>query len=150
MNFAGYKQSLELKQTEYKYISFDKIKCQFNPDVKAYWLGICGGYSIDATPYYHYLNTSSSFKYEQLMKSFGRTVDWIKDDIKKFDILYEDIKAKGFDHKKSIPELLENPVLENKYNDSYEIWEGHRRLSICKFLDIPVKVKVFNIVNLYM
>lgn len=136
-SFAEYRKTLTLIELGIVTIPIISIKCQFNPDFEDVWLKICGDYKIESTPYYHYLTTGSIDKYIELFRGYGRTEGWITQNIIKFKALTEDISKNGI---KELPIVLVKPIIHNEHNDEYEVWEGHRRLSIALFNGIQQKV----------
>lgn len=146
MKYSDYRKTLKLKQVGIEYIDITKIKCQYNPDYEKKWISICGlSYNINSTPYYEYLSTKKDFKYRKLMEAYGRHESWIDQNINKFNSLTKAIKSEIL-IPEYIPQVLISPTIKNKYNDSYEIWEGHRRLSICLFKRIKQKVRLCEII----
>jgi len=147
MSFSEYRRTLKLKTIDICYLDYDKISCQYNPDYENVWLKVCGGYKITDGLYYKQLiEWKDHKKYFELFRGYGRSLNWISNNITNFYLMMKDIDENGFDQKKELPVVLIKPILKNKYNDSYEIWEGHRRLSILKYLDIKQKVQLCEIV----
>ena len=147
MNFAKYLKTIKLEAIDIKHIPIDKISCQFNHDRYKHWIKTCGNsFSIRSGPYWEYLSTRSTKKYTKLFKLYGRSEVWITNNILKFQIMHGNIANHGFDEECGLPIILEEPVLPNEYNSTYEIWEGHRRLSICLYLGIKQRVKVCQII----
>jgi hypothetical protein len=108
---------------------------------------VCGtSLKIDTTPYYHYLKTGDDSQYRKLMSLYGRSEEWIDKNVIKFLCLFADVRRNGFDESKGLPVVLNKPIKANKYNDGYEIWEAHRRLSILHFLKRKQKVILCEIV----
>ena len=147
MTFAEYRRTLKLKTIDVCYLDYDKIYCQYNPDYEDIWIDVCGGYKIVDGLYYKQLTKwITHAKYYKLFRGYGRSDKWIERNFAKFFDLYMDIGNNGYDQKKDFPIVLNKPIIKNKYNDSYEIWEGHRRLSILKCLGIKQKVQLCEIV----
>jgi hypothetical protein len=147
VNFSQYRKTLKLETIGVKSIPIDKIKCQYNPDMYKHWVKVCGdSFSIESGPYWEYLNYRKTNKYKQLFKLYGRNELWILNNILKFNQLLESVRKDGFDESKGLPVVLETPVVKNKYNKGLEVWEGHRRLSICKYLFIEQRVKLCQII----
>lgn len=146
MNFSKYRKTLKLEYVDTLYIPLNKIKCQINVDFFKYWKRICGdSMEINSTPYYYYLKYRKIERYQDLMRAYGRSEKWIQRNIEKFFSLIKSISKKGFVGE--LPIVLEKPIIDNLYNKSYEIFEGHRRLSICLYNGIEQKVNLCRILN---
>lgn len=147
MNFSQYIKKLKLKTIDEVYIPIDTIKCQCNSDRYKYWVEACGS-SLDIKngPYWEYLMYKKLDKYKALFRLYGRSELWVTNNILKFQKLYEDISLHGFNEKKGLPIVLNKPVIPSDHNCGYEVWEGHRRLSICLYLGRKQKVRLCEIV----
>ncbi len=144
MKFAEHRRKLKLVPVKDVYIPLNKIKIQYNGDLHKAWKKVCGtSYRIDSTPYYYYLKHRRLDKYLELMRLYGRSDTWTTNNIAKFVQLVESIKENGYQGE--LPVVLEKPILENDYNNGCEVWEGHRRLSICLYMGIKQKVKLCRI-----
>ena len=144
MNFAQYRKTLRLEHVDTLKINLNLIKVQYNPDLFKHWQSVCGdSMEINSTPYYYYLKYRKVDKYFDLMRLYGRTDDWIKNNINKFFKLRESISKHGI---KELPVILTKPIINNEYSKDLEIWEGHRRLSICLYDGIQQEVKLCRIV----
>lgn len=139
MTFSEYRRTLQFDKLSIQEIPLNLIKCQYNFDYERVWLKVCGDYDIKSTPYYHYLLTGKTDKYFELFRGYGRSEVWITNNIIKFNALVDDIKKNGI---KNYPEVVDKPIVENRYSKAFEIWEGHRRLSIALFLNIKQKVQL--------
>ena len=73
--------------------------------------------------------------YWKLQRMYGRKHKWIKNKIKKFKQVHENILKEGFNENIS---ALETPLVKNKYNSGLEIYEGHHRVSIALALGLDV------------
>lgn len=147
MNFSQYRKTLKFKTISIKYIPIEKIKCQYNPDLVHHWRKVCGdSFSIKSGPFWEYLSYRKTDKYKKLFKLYGRNDIWITNNILKFQGMYETIRKNGFDENKELPVVLEKPVVSNCYNDSYEVYEGHRRLSICLYLGTKQRVRLCKVI----
>ena len=147
MKFSKYIKKLKLETIDIIHIPIKEIKCQYNPDRYKYWKEACGeSLEIVNSPYWEYLAYKKLDKYNKLFRLYGRSEVWTTNNILKFQAMYNDIAEHGFNNKKDLPIVLDNPVVENKYNNGLEIWEGHRRLAICLYLGIKQKVKLCKII----
>ena len=147
MNFSKHIKKLKLETIAEKYIPIDQIKCQYNSDRYKYWVKACGpSLAIKNGPFWEYLEYKKLEKYIALFRLYGRSDTWVTNNMLKFQRLYEEISLGGFDEKKGLPIVLNKPVVPNHHNCSYEIWEGHRRLSICLYLGRKQKVRLCKIV----
>lgn len=144
MNFSQYRRTLKLKHIDTLYIDSNLIKCQYNPDLFKHWKAVCGdSMEINSTPYYYYLKYRKTDKYEELMRLYGRSDVWTLNNINKFFALCRSVKKDGV---KEFPIVLNKPIIKNPYNNGLEIFEAHRRLSICLYKGIKTKVKLCRIV----
>jgi hypothetical protein len=145
MKFSQLRKTLKLETVKDVYIPLEQIKSQYNTDLHHHWENVCGdSYLINSTPYYDYLANKRLNNYIKLMRLYRRDKTWITNNISKFIQLSESIKEYGYQG--DLPVVLEKPIAENPYNDGYEIWEGHRRLSICLFYGIRQEVRLCRIV----
>lgn len=141
MIFSKHIKKLKLIHIESKVINLGNVKCQYNPDKYKHWIKVCGdSFTVQSSPFYHFLNAKNTQRYFDLFRLYGRSDVWVSNNILKFQGMYDDILANGFDSKKSLPIVLENPIIKNKYNSGYEIYEGHRRITICQYLNINQEV----------
>ena len=145
INFSKYRKKLKLKKVKTCYIPLSEIKCQYNPNLFRFWDEVCGHtMDLTTTPFYKYLMYKDIDPYKKLFNLYGRPETWITNNIMKFQQMTEEINKNGFCNE--LPIVLEKPVIKNKWNDSFEVWEGHRRLSICRYYNIEQKVKLCRIV----
>ena len=145
MTFSLYRKTLKLKVIKTCHIPLEEIKCQYNPDLFWAWEKVCGkSLLLSTTPYYDYMHYGRLDKYKELMKLYGRGETWIINNILKFQNLIDDIDKNSV---KELPVVLDKPIVKNKYNDSFEVWEGHRRLSICLYRGIKQKVKLCKVLK---
>jgi len=70
--------------------------------------------------------------YYRMQRLYGRDRSWIKNKMIGFINLLKRIEN---DADCDMMEILQNPLIKNKYNSSYEIWEGHHRASCFYVLD---------------
>jgi len=148
MNFAKYIKTLKLKTVGMVEVPIETISCQYNPDRYKFWREACGeSLDIKNGPFWEYLMYKKLDKYNRLFKLYGRSEVWVTNNILKFQKMYNDISVNGFDEKKGFPIILGSPVINNKYSKGHEIFEGHRRLSICLYLGIKQRVKLCKIIS---
>lgn len=127
-------------------IDIDKIKCQYSPTRIKLWASLMGTrdkdiLNIENSPHVNFLlnldklnkNNTTTYKYYKMHKINGKDHFWILDKINKFIELFNNIKNNGFNGN---IEILKKPIYKNDYNDGYEIWKGHHRLSCCHVLNI--------------
>ncbi len=108
-------------------ISLGQVKAQYNPERFHLWKSL------------HKENRKDK-SYRQLQRLYGRNNRWIDDKIKKFLDVFESIKNEGF--KESIM-IVERSLVTNKYNDGFEIFEGHHRVGCALVLnmkEIPCQI----------
>lgn len=147
MNFANYLKRIKLKHIGETYVPIESMRCQYNPDRFKYWDHVCGNsMTIQSSPFWEYLNYKKQDKYYDLFRLYGRTDEWIKNNILKFQVIYESIASKGYKKNKDLPVVLLRPIVENEYNNNFEIYEGHRRLTICLYLRLNQKVLLCEVV----
>jgi hypothetical protein len=145
------RENVKLVNIEILPVEIDKIHCQYNYDrFKLYREVVRKGcnyneiLNISESPHCDLLRNYIDNKekvfdnikksmYYRMHKLYGKNHKWTINKIKTFFNLYEDIKKRGF-----IGEivLINKPVVENKYNDGYEIYEGHHRTSCCYMLGL--------------
>jgi hypothetical protein len=119
-------------------ISPGKVKAQYNPERFHLWKSLHKGPEKEAlnmiySPHYRFLKNRKDKSYRQLQRLYGRNNRWIDDKIKKFLGVFESIKNEGF--KESIM-IVERSLVTNKYNDGFEIFEGHHRIACALVLNI--------------
>ena len=115
----------------------NKLKAQYNPERFHFWQRLHNGppnkvLHMRYSPHYRLLRTHTG-PYRQLQKYYGRNDKWINNKIIKFIDIYESIKKEGFLENIS---ALETPLVKNKYNRGYEIYEGHHRVAIALVLGL--------------
>jgi len=117
----------------------EKLKAQYNPERFHMWKSLHNGpkgeeLNMLYSPHYRFLRGHEE-AYWKLQRMYGRNNKWIKTKIKKFVGVFENIKKEGF-----IENLfaLEMPLVVNNYNEGFEIYEGHHRVSIALFLGLDV------------
>lgn len=114
-----------------------ELKAQYNPERFHLWRSLHTGPKKEVlnmmySPHYKFLCDRTDDTYRRLQRLYGRKNKWINAKIKKFLTTYESIKENGFIEK---VEILETPIVENPFNSSYEIFEGHHRVSCALFLE---------------
>jgi hypothetical protein len=121
-------------------IQINEIKCQYNPKRFDAWKSLHLGkiknvLDIEHSPHVRFLkeyidsgSVPKNSAYHKMHKLYGRNNIWINKKVITFIKLYNTIKTEGYN---GSVELLKQPKHKNKYNNSFEIWEGHHRCSIC-------------------
>jgi len=143
--FADILKKTRLQLVEIKQIPVANIKCQYNPDRFKFWEKVCGSsLNINTGPFWYYLETGNTCKYFEVFRGYGRSNKWIIRNIIDFNSLIKDVKKNGI---RELPLVLKKPLVKNDYNDGYEIFEGHRRLSIALHFNIRQKIKLCEVVN---
>ncbi len=139
MKFSKYRKTLKLRHVNTCHIPYEQIRCQYNPDLFKHWEYVCGdSLKINTTPYYYYLQYRKIDKYKLLFRLYDRSETWITNNIMKFLALIGSIEKNGYQGERPI--VLNKPIIKNPYHDQYEVWEGHRRLSICMYKKLKQKV----------
>jgi len=126
-----------------KVINIEKIKAQYNPDRFKFWRFLHKGPDQEVlnmlySPHYRFLKeyqeqiNIKNTTYYNLQKLYGRNDKWIINKINNFIELFESIKKYGCKEKITV---LSKPLVENKYNNNFEIFEGHHRLSCLLILN---------------
>jgi len=136
MNFSEYRRTLKIEEIGIVNIDYDNIHCQYNPDLINKYLSVADSLKLSDSPHYKFLKGDEK-PYTEMYRGYGRTEQWIDKKITEFSLLIINIIDYGI---KEIPEILIKPIISNRYNDSYEIWEGHHRCAIMMFLNLPMKV----------
>jgi len=116
-------------------IDIDKIKAQYNPDRFKFWQSLHKGPPKEVlnmlySPHYRFLSGNES-AYYKLQQLYGRNDRWIGNKINEFSNTFNSIQNEGI--RDSIC-ILNKPLVKNKYNDSFEIFEGHHRIACCLVL----------------
>lgn len=111
------------------------LDIKFSPHVK-----FLQQYVLNSTILQNNIEKTSYYKMQVL---YGRNIKKINTKIKKFIATFEDIKKNGF---KGSIQIFEKPMHANPYNDSFEIYEGHHRVSCCYVLHYDaIKAEIINI-----
>jgi len=139
MNFRQLVRTVDTKKYYFQMIEPEKLKAQYNPERFHMWKSLHNGpkgeeLNMLYSPHYRFLRGHEE-AYWKLQRMYGRNNKWIKTKIKKFVGVFENIKKEGF-----IENLfaLEMPLVVNNYNEGFEIYEGHHRVSIALFLGLDV------------
>ena len=138
MNFVALTKRVDTSNYYEKMTGPKILKAQYNPERFHLWKSLHKGPEKEVlnmlySPHYRFLKNRKDKSYYQLQRFFGRNNKWIKDKIKSFLNIFESIKNDGF--KESVM-IVEKPLIKNKYNSGYEIFEGHHRIACCLVLGI--------------
>jgi hypothetical protein len=144
-NFSQLIKGVNLNDYTEQVIDINKIKAQYNPDRFKFWKRLHIGPEKEVlnmvySPHYRFLNNRKDKSYYQLLKLYGRNKQWIQNKISQFTNLFDSIHNEGY---KDRIIILSKPLVKNKYNNSFEIFEGHHRVAcclICGLTNIPCKV----------
>lgn len=146
MNFSLLLKNINTDKYVISNININQIKAQYNPDRFKLWKSLHKGpepevLNMKYSPHYRllkqYIEQNKNIRdikntdYYKLQNLYGRNHKWIINKINKFIILYNSISIEGYKDKIII---LEKPIIKNKYNSSFEIFEGHHRVSCGIFL----------------
>jgi hypothetical protein len=144
MNFRQLVRTVDTKNFYLKKINPKELKAQYNPERFHIWKSLHRGPKSEVlnmlfSPHYRFLHhnylagNNKERAYYQLQRKFGRNDKWIRNKIKKFLDTYESIKKNGILENVS---ALEIPLVKNKHNKGFEIFEGHHRVSIALVLGL--------------
>lgn len=138
MKFTRLIKTVDTKDFKEQNVYLDKIKAQYNPERFHLWKSLHDGPEKEVlnmfySPHYKFLKDRDDRTYYKLQRLYGRDNKWIKAKVNKFLSVLESIKKEGF--KESIV-ILETPLVKNRYNNGFEIFEGHHRISCSIFLGI--------------
>jgi hypothetical protein len=139
MNFRELVRTVDTDKCYLSVIAPRKLKGQYNPERFHMWVSLHNGppgeeFNMKYSPHYRFLKGDEE-PYWKLQRMYGRKSKWIKNKIKKFRDVYESILKNGFIENVSV---LETPLVENKYNNGWEIYEGHHRVAIALVLGMNV------------
>ena len=114
-----------------------KLKAQYNPERFHMWVSLHNGpkgkeFDMKYSPHYRFLRGHKE-AYWKLQRMYGRNDKWIRNKINKFMGVFESVSRQGFIENIS---ALETPLVKNKYNRGYEIYEGHHRVAIALVLGL--------------
>ncbi len=138
MNFRRLVRTVDTSNFYLEMIDPKKLKAQYNPERFHLWKSLHNGSEKEAlnmiySPHYRFLKNRKDKSYYQLQRFYGRKDKWIKNKIDKFLDVFESIKKDGFTENISAVEI---PLVKNKYNKGYEIFEGHHRVACALVLGI--------------
>jgi len=138
MNFRRLVKTVNTKNYKLEMIEPIKLYAQYNPERFNLWESLHLGskkkvLNMIFSPHYRFLVNREDEAYYKLQRMFGRNNKWIRNKTEKFLSVYEDIKQNGFTENLMV---LKTPLVKNKYNKGFEIFEGHHRTSIALFLNI--------------
>ena len=154
MRFSNQTKNIDTSKYIIKKLHLNNIQAQYNPDRFRFWKSLHAGQDNEVlnmlySPHYEFLKKykinkhigeDNNTRYYKLQKLYGRNYRQIKNKILEFIKLFEDIKQNGC--KKEII-ILSKPIVKNKYNKGFEIFEGHHRITcllILKYKLINAKV----------
>lgn len=144
--FSKLTKSINLSEYEELSITVDKIKAQYNPDRFRFWKSLHEGPEEEVlnmiySPHYRLLKqyvdqgdaiqNLSKTPYYNLQKLYGRNDKWIRSKMLEFINLFANIRSEGYKNRIAV---LRKPLVKNKYNSGFEIYEGHHRLACCLVL----------------
>ncbi len=138
MKFVQLVRTVDINNYYESLVNPNKVKAQYNPERCHLWKSLHKGPEKEAfnmlySPHYRFLKYINNRSYYQLQRLYGRNDKWIQEKIKKFLGVFHSIRDEGF--KESLM-ILEKPLVKNKYNNGFEIYEGHHRVACALFLDI--------------
>lgn len=116
-------------------VDINQIKAQYNPDRFRFWKSLHNGpkgeeLNMIYSPHYKLLNGDER-AYYKMQKLYGKNDKWIRKKIIGFYNLYSSICEDGI--RENII-ILNRPLVKNKYNNGFELYEGHHRLACCLVL----------------
>jgi hypothetical protein len=140
MGFIQIVKNVDTNNCYFDNINLYDVKAQYNPERFCFWKSLHEGPKKEVlnmlySPHYRFLKDRKNKAYYQLQRFYGRNGKWIKNKINKFLDVFENIKQYGFSGEIII---LEKPLVNNKYNYSYEIFEGHHRVACCLVLGMKI------------
>lgn len=145
MNFSMLTKTIDTNNYIERVIDINQIKAQYNPERFKFWKSLHKGPEEEVlnmvySPHYRFLNqyieqnkNTNKSSYYKLQKLYGRNNEWIQNKITKFTSLFNSIQNEGCKIKVI---LLNKPLVKNKYNNGFEIFEGHHRVACCLILGI--------------
>jgi len=145
MKFRQLVRTVDTSNYYEKMIDSKILKAQYNPERFHIWKSLHRDLEEESlnmiySPHYRFLKYENDKCYYELQRLYGRNDKWIQTKINKFLGVFESIKNEGF--KESLM-ILEKPLVKNKYNNSFEIFEGHHRVAcalVLKIKEIPCQL----------
>lgn len=140
MRFTSLIKTVDTNNYYKKNISLSKIKAQYNPERFKLWKSLHEGPEKEVlnmiySPHYRFLKDRDNKSYYKLQRLYGRNNKWIQNKIDKFLDVFNDMKNDGM--KGSIV-IVEKPLVKNKYNNGFEIFEGHHRVACALVLNMEI------------
>jgi len=137
MNFSDMLKNIDLSSGTELVVPIHEIKAQYNPTRFKYWKSLHEGEDEEVlnmlySPHYRLL-LGDDKAYFKMHRLYGKNDVWIEGKINKFVKLYKSISKDGIQEKVFI---LNRPLVSNKYNKGFEIFEGHHRIACCLTLGI--------------
>jgi len=142
--FCDLTRKVNINNYEEIVVNINQIKAQYNPDRFKFWKLVYEGHEKEIlnmlySPHYRFLdlyiknkgeisNIVCESSYYILQSFYGRSYEWIMDKIFNFINLFHDIYFDGY---KDRIIILNKPLVQNKYNTGFEIFEGHHRVACC-------------------
>lgn len=145
MTFSNLTRKVDTSTSIDLSIEVGQIKAQYNPDKFKFWKSLHKGpirevLNMSYSPHYRFLRqyieqsvVIEKSPYYKLQKLYGRNDKWIRNKINKFINVFSSIRDSGYNNKIAV---LSRPLVKNKYNNGFEIYEGHHRLACCLVLDM--------------
>jgi len=161
-SFSSHIKNLKLSEKEVRVMPSNKLRAQYNSDRFHLYKSLHKGPDSEAlrmqySPHCRFLklyedkgkdifSSVENTAYYKMHRKYGKCHEWTINKIKKFIALYNNIKAEGYKEDSRVT-VFEKPLISNKFNDTYEIWEGHHRVACCIYLGIkyiPVGILTSN------
>ncbi len=138
MNFRNLVKTVDTSNYYESMIDPNKMKAQYNPERFHLWKSLHKGpdkeeLNMIYSPHYRFLMNRKDKSYHQLQRLYGRNNKWIDNKVKKFLGVFKGIKNEGFTESIMV---VEKALIVNKYNDGFEIFEGHHRVACALVLNI--------------
>lgn len=150
--YSLYLKKINISCVAKTYIPISEIYAQYNYDRFKKWKSLYRKSERDIlnmrlSPHYDFLQryekekdalVVSATRYYKMHILYGKKKKWIRSKVSNFISLYQYMKE---NNEVGLPIILTSPIAKNKYNRGYEIYEGHHRVSILRFLN-KEKIKV--------
>lgn len=138
MNFRQLVKTVDTTNFYIKELNPVDLKAQYNPERFHMWKSLHTANNKDYlnmlySPHLKFLNDNNDDTYFRLQRLFGRNKKWIDEKIKKFLGVCQSIKEVGITDNIMV---IQRPIVDNKFNTGYEIFEGHHRVSCALYLNI--------------